>query len=147
MEKKQRLIYYAEQSLIMNVKIKLENETFTFNLDSELRIVEAKKDKQMLDHPRAYGFLKMLYAKVSAKAKDCTIISKKTKSNRLFKLRQDMLVKEAELKIDEDKEYLSTLREQHRWENYKEEIGGCISSYEVRKDLLQTLSANERDKD
>jgi hypothetical protein len=140
-----RLNKYASRSKLMDINITYGKENFKFNLYEELQIIETKKDEQIKGHTQAYAFLLMLQNKLQIKAKDLETQRKKTKAKRLMALRNTSeSVKVAEINIDSDKKYLQAAYESLGAEEVLGIINACVESYTVKKELLQTLSANIR---
>ena len=140
-----KLTEYSSKASFMNVSLEIDGKPYSFNLDIQLKIEEEKMVTHLKEQPRSYAFLCMLRNKVKIeikkKAKDLerkraarynqlaetmekvTDINNKLKSNRLFKEMQDVIDD-----LDEIKSVLDI----------------AVDSFNQRKDILQTLSANLR---
>ena len=143
---------YAKTSDLMNVKITFKAESFHFNLFEELRIDEDTINKEIQEQPSAYAFLAMLHVKLIRVAKDKKAEMEKAYAKRYTHYKGT---------IDEDtnrpypKEYAKemavksnsfneAIQVYHQAEENAGVIGACVKSFEQRKDLIQTLSANLR---
>lgn len=142
-----KLSKYAKESDIMNIDIKYGSERFKFNLNDELVIKETNRDNEIKNHPRSYAFLSMLNVKLKTVVKDLHTELKATYSSRLKAIKDSGKygsVKEAEFAVLRDKKYKALQSKISYVEEKKEEIEVAVRSFEQRKDLLQTLSANTR---
>lgn len=130
---------------VTKIAIKYGDETFRFDLARELAIDETNMKEILETHAQYYGFLMTLHRRINAKTKKLKVILEGTRAKRLTKLRNTYsTVKEAEYQLKFDKAYLKALRAFEKSEDDKELLEACIRSMEVRKDLIQTLAANDR---
>lgn len=140
-----KLNKYASKAKLMHIRIKYNDEVFKFNLFEELQIVETKKNDQIKEHAQSAAFLLMLLKKFEILVKDLDKERKKVKATRLIKLRETSeSVKVAEIRIDSDKKYITAVDALLEVEEVKGVLEACVTSFNDRKELLQTLSANVR---
>jgi len=143
---------YASSSKLMNVRIKYGEELFKFNLFEELVINENKISSEIKDQPGVYGFLLLLHKKLVRISKDLEVevdkkyaelyVSFKRETNpETNKPYADEFSKQMAL---EDKDYNDMKKKYNEAEEKANIIYSCVKSLEVRKDMIQTLSANLR---
>lgn len=146
------LIRYAEKSDLMNVSIIHGDETFKFNLYSELVVSEDRINSEIKEQPSAYAFLGMLHKKLIRKAKDKERIMKKIYAIMFIKFKGDTdeqtgrpiandLAKE---KTIASPRYQKSVKEYIRVQHESDILEVCVLSFEQRSSLIQTLSANIR---
>lgn len=141
-----KLLKFAEDSDIMNLKIRYNKEIFEFNLDEELRINESNLDAHLKGHSRGYAFLAMLHVKLKIKHRDQQKDVKRTKDKFFAKYigkyktntQGEALMYSNHPEIQEKEDSLL------RTEELRDMVEVCVRSFEQRKDLLQTLAANIR---
>lgn len=147
-----KLQRYATKSTIMDVYVELGDETFKFNLNEELMISEEKINNETLVQSSSYAFLSMLYQKLIKASKDAEMEAKKTRAQKFLNWKQDINPETQRPYNDEtascyaevDKKYQEVLK---KWLETQEKcnfLGACVKAFEMRKDLIQTLSANIR---
>ena len=143
---------YSKGSKLMNIKVKYGKEEFKFNLYKELIIDENTLNRELKEQPSLYGFLTLLHKKLIRIKED-----KETEVNKIYadvyidmknnrnqltgKPNADDLCKQtaiADTDYNNAKKVLSKATEQANI------IGSCVRSFEQRKDVIQTLSANLR---
>lgn len=135
---------------VNNIKIIFDGQTIKFNLFKELAINEDRLDKEIKNQPSYYGFLlliqkklltkfenlkqdrKRLYAKLYLQAK------KKTTNGRPYN--DDM----AKAYVEAHPQYVSITKNCIIAKDEADTIYSCIKAFEQRKDLIQTLSSNNR---
>lgn len=149
---KKKLIYYTEKSKIMDIHVRYGEDVFDFNLTEELKVIEEGINEEAKQHPTTYGFLNMLYKRMSIRAKD---LEKKAENtyNRLF------IKYKTSIDENTNKPYpnemakakaLTHLKYIKAYENYSkvkasvEILQAAVESFTARKDIIQTLSANLR---
>lgn len=152
----QRLNKIADTSPLMEVTIKHGGKVINFNLYDEVKIQEAHIAHELANHPGVYSYLLMLQASLINKAKDIEATLKEMESDLwLFyatnsespyytdngKFPTNAIV---EAYINSDKGILMKRKELRKVEMDRDSIIACVKSFEVRKDLIQTLSANLR---
>ncbi len=147
-----KLQKYAIKSQVMEVYIELGDEVFKFNLNEELQISEERINQETLNQASSYAFLSMVHKKLIKAARDAEMEAKKTRAQQYLNWKQD-------INPDTDKPYNDEQCSSHaevsqkyqtalkRWTEIQEKcnvIETCVKSFEMRKDLIQTLSANIR---
>lgn len=147
-----KLNKYAEKSELMAVSITYGSEKFSFNLFSELVVDENKINYEAKVQPSAYAFLGMLHKKLIRRAKDKEREMDKTYATMYIKFKEKIDERTGRPTANElaKERAIASSRYQTSWKEYIEAnhdaniIGVCVSSFEQRKDLIQTLSANIR---
>lgn len=137
----------ATNSSLMVVDIDFNGQKISFDLGLELEIKadDPRLNKKLAEIPRNYAFLMMVLKKLTIEYKRLERRTKSIKAKRLRILREECsTVKEAEILIESDEVYNRAFKKQLKVEEYKDIIDAAVRSYEMRKDLIQTLSANER---
>jgi hypothetical protein len=137
---------YAGKSPIMNIKIRYKDEIFKFNLNEEMRVDEGHVNQKIKSHIRGHAFLNVLAVKLKiqysqakkalARHESSLLMKFKEKGRTIAEAESLMYKKHPELQKQED-ELLAL-------EEFKDTIDACLKSFEMRKDLLQSLSANVR---
>jgi len=141
-----KLVKFAETSDMMNIEVVYGTQTFKFNLDEELRIDESAINKHIKGHVRSYAFLSMLYVKLKIKQRDQGRVIKRIYNNLIAEYKPkyktiteaEAVMRKESKKLREAEDLLGKIEEQH------DLIGVAVRSFEARKDLLQSLSANTR---
>lgn len=147
-----KLLKYAEKSQLSKIKIILGDEEYKFNLYEELKVDEELINEEIESQPRIYSFLSLIYDKL----------------DYIVKLERLQLEKHGEKILDNykgkinpntgraySKEYLSGVLSKNngylikskkliKLELQRNNIKTCLISFQQRKDLIQTLSANRR---
>lgn len=141
-----KLVGFAETSKIMDVAVQYKEEKFEFNLDAELKISESSINSHLKGHVRGYAFLSMLHVKLKIKYRDQGKRIQRLKSKLIYKYKPlYKTVTEAEaVMYKEHKELREMEDDLLRIEELRDIIEVCVRSFESRKDLLQSLSANNR---
>lgn len=140
-----KLIEYAQSSSIMEIKIKYNDQLFKFNLDTELKVQESSIATHLKNQPRGYAFLAMLHKKMVIKVRDASkhYTREKFKKLSVIKPKYDTL-KEAESHLSQDLGLQKLEREILEYEEARDVLEVAVRAFEMRKDLIQTLSANIR---
>lgn len=148
----ERLNKYAKKSALMDVSISYGEEEFHFNLFRELVVDEDKINKEIQEQSSAYAFLAMLHKKLIRVTKDkkaemekayakAYVTNKSTIDPDTNRLYPKETAKEMAIK---DKKFQKTIEAYHQAEENSNILDACVKSFEQRKDLIQTLSANIR---
>lgn len=149
---KGEIIKYARLSNLMNISIFFGDETFKFNLNSEVVVNENKINQEIQDQPSAYAFLGMLYKKLVRKAQDKKREMEKTYGIMFIKFKSqtdlqtnrptanDLAKEQAIVSSRYQKAVIEYIEAQHE----SEILEVCVKSFEQRSSLIQTLSANIR---
>lgn len=143
---------YASTSDLMKVKIIFKSESIKFNLFEELVVDEETINKEIQEQPSSYAFLAMLHVKLIRVAKDKKAEMEKEYAKKYTKFKSTIdeetnrlypkeYAKEMAIKSDSFNEAIQVY---HQAEENAGIIGACVKSFEQRKDLIQTLSANLR---
>ncbi len=142
---------YSSKSKVLDVKIKLGDEVFTFNLHEELAITEDRVQAELLVQASSYAFVGMLHKKLLSVIEDrkLTASNKKASSYLWWKgevnetgrpYSDDYCWAQAEV----DKEYAKAMEELNEAKEKANILEVCVRAFEERKDLIQTVSANNR---
>lgn len=143
---------YANKSELMNISIKYGTEKFTFNLGTELKITEDRINFELKEQPSSYAFLSLLHKKLLRSLND-KLLEKDKEYGRLFNGRKDdtnpdtgkpyndELCKNYALKHDD---YMEVALEVNILREKVGVLETAIRAFEMRKDMIQTLSANIR---
>lgn len=143
---------FIKKNKITQVRIRYKKEFIKFNLYDELQINENIISQELTEQPSYYGFLTLLHKKLTRIMEDLEMEKDKTYS-RLYLSKKDEVNKSTSRPYPDDsckayalqhEEYISVYK---KYTSAKEDagiIGGCVKSFEQRKDILQTLSANNR---
>lgn len=145
---------YSKTSDLNNIKIKVGDETFKFNLYEELAINENIINAEIRNQPSIYGFLGMLLTKVN-RIKDDAEKEKEKVFAILFSQYKDKFSENTQKTYTDDaakamatknKKYQEALTKYHQAKQNSSTIYTVVKSFEQRYSLIQTLSANLRDK-
>ena len=147
-----KLDKYAENSTLMDIFIKYNTEKFKFNLFEEIKIKESQISLELMDQPTKYGFLTLLHTNliklhgdkelsVNRAYAKAYVKYKKENNKETGKPNPDELCKQM-AEIDQD--YCKYQDELIQAKFDMNRINACVRSFEQRKDILQTLSANKR---
>lgn len=142
----------ASKSKINEIKIRYQGETFKFNLNEELSINPHKISQELKEQPGYYGFLLLLRNRLLTikedleRQKDKTYahvyltFSEKTnpKTNRPYS------DKAAIQKALDSTKYNDAVEKYLKAKQDYNDINSCVSSFEQRANMIQTLSANIR---
>ncbi len=155
MEKKRKyrpLIELAKTSNLMMLTINNGEELFTFNLYEELKLSKLSHKDNIISQPPIYGFLTMNLHKLELRRNTLEISLERARAKSL-KIWKDKINPhtrrphtddycKAMVELDKKVKELSI-----QYINIKYDLGriqACVRAFEQRKDLLQTLSANDR---
>jgi hypothetical protein len=142
---------YAKKAQLMEVSVKLGEESFSFNLFEELTITEARINAELFIQPNSYAFVGMLYKRLLAviddrkleatKARATSYLWWKGERNDFDKPYSDDY---CQAQADIDKDYLEKLVALNEAKEKAGILEICVRAFEERKDLIQTISANNR---
>ena len=147
-----RIQKYAGKSRLMDIHIQLGDEVFRFNLYEELAISEARINTELKEQASSYAFLGMLHKKLIRSAKDKELEVVKVYNEGYIKFKAE-INEETGKPINDDlakakaattKEYKSACNIAADIKEKMDIIKVCVDSFEQRKDLIQTISANLR---
>jgi len=147
-----RIKKYASSSSLMDIKITYGDETFEFNLFDELVVDENKINQEIQEQPSAFAFLAMLHKKLLRISKDKKAELEQMYAraymrwkNKMDSETQRLYPKESAKELaTKSPEYQKAIKIYHQAEENWGVIDACVKSFEQRKDLIQTLSANIR---
>jgi uncharacterized membrane-anchored protein YhcB (DUF1043 family) len=139
---------YSKTSSVMDVKLEYNGKVYKFNLYKELKIDGNSTTNQLLTHTTSYAFVAMLHKKLIIRYKEASkaLASNKNRLIPLIKNKYNMSsLKEAEAHLYKNNKVIKEKeKELLRLEEVKDLMEVVVRSFEYRKDLLQTLSANIR---
>ena len=139
-----KLIEYSSTSPIMDIKIKLNDKVYAFNLDKELRISENRVGAHLMNQARSYAFVAMLHKKLIIKVRDHQKHIARVRDLAISRHTDSMGIMAAKAKSANDPKLKKLEDELMHIEEARDTIEVCVRSFEMRKDLIQTLSANIR---
>ena len=139
-----KLIEFSSTSPIMDIKIKLNDKVYAFNLDKELRISENRVGAHLMNQARSYAFVAMLHKKLIIKVRDHQKHIARVRDLAISKHTDSMGIMAAKAKSANDPQLKKLEDELMHIEEARDTIEVCVRSFEMRKDLIQTLSANIR---
>jgi hypothetical protein len=151
MGKKGNLNLLSRKARLMNVKIQYGDDLIKFNLYSEIKIDENLINDELQSQPSVYAFLTMLHKKLIKSAKEAEAHKKQLWAKLYLKYKDgvgqygrapsDDVCK---AKVEKNKEYQEAIKLLIIAESNRDDIQACVEVFEQRKDILQTLSANQR---
>lgn len=139
-----------KKSGLNTISITYNGEKIRFNLFRELRITDANIDREIKYQPSHYGFLALLHKKLLTRFEEL-----KTEKNRLW----GHLYLSAKEKVhagrpyndemckayaDSHKKYIAAHKACIQAKDDADTIFAIVKAFEQRKDLIQTLSSNNR---
>lgn len=140
-----KIIEYSKNSDLMKIKIEYGGKVYGFNLDEELQIAETFMAKNMKNQPRQYAFLAMLHKKLIILSRDTNQELSRKKNELMAKIKPNFsTVKEADAHVAADKSVVALQNKLLRIDEMVSTMEVAVRAFEMRKDLLQTLSANIR---
>lgn len=147
-----RLKRLATKSSILDINLKISGEKVKFNLLEELQINTRKVNEELMEQPTHFAYLSLLMVKTK-QIKDQKEHALEKVRNAIFIDYKDDIDNNtgrpysndlAEAYITEQDEYQEALKEYQEAETNFLQIKTCVDSFQQRKDLLQSLSANIR---
>jgi hypothetical protein len=140
-----KLVKYASKAKFMNVNILLDGKTYSFNLDTELKVQLTRLTGEIKDQPRQYAFLAMLRQKLVVKQRDLEKELKRKKDGMFVNYKKTIeKVTEANAKVNTDKDVQKMQDRVDHIADLKHVLDICLTAFDQRGRLIQTLSANER---
>jgi hypothetical protein len=141
----------AEKSDLMNIDIMYNGKRVRFNLFEELQVKETNINTELKKHASSYSFLTQLLVHLE---KQTSILEseskaawskvfvqlKKVKGDNGRPLNDDV----AKARADKHPIYMKALKKSIEIKFQKNLIARAVQSFETRKDLIQSLSANLR---
>lgn len=139
------------KSKVNAISITYNGENIKFNLFDEVQISMVSLDRELKNQPSYYGFLLLLHKKLSTRVEELKLERKKlwgelyleaktstTQNGRPFT--DDM----SKAWVECHKEYVLASRKCIRARDEADLLFACVKAFEQRKDLMQTLSSNQR---
>lgn len=147
-----RLNKYARKSDLMNVQIKYGDEMFRFNLYQETKIKEESINQELQNQPSSYAFLIMLHKKLIGVKSSTESLKDRAYAKAFIGYKTSVddstgraTSKEvAKEKAQIHKKYIEAEQAYLKANLNCNIIEACVRAFEQRKDILQTLSANQR---
>lgn len=138
-------------STLPNIRVKYGEEVFKFNLFEELGINENQLDKEIKEQPSYYGFLFMLHKKLKTRFEtlkqerirleaELFLQYKNEKQSNGRPLNDEM----AKASVLTDKAYVKLTSQCIKAKDDEDSLFACVQAFSQRKDLIQTLSSNNR---
>lgn len=146
----------AAGSSLMKVEILYEGKRIKFNLYEELNIQTDRINTEIKDQPKIYGFISMLLKATRKEARRLelqkeTALSKaifeltSSKGSRYFKQKGTYCPANMAKEIGKsDPMYVMASKKHARMKGQEEDLESIVKSFEMRAQLIQTLSANKR---
>lgn len=140
-----KLVNIVEESKWMRYRISTGDEVVKINLSKELLIDEDRITKEVMEHPRIFGYLTRVHKFLVKEAKNADLKRKKVRAIVLEKLVEEgNAVTRAREIIDRDPRYLKAAKGAIEAEYKMDTLAGILEAFKHRKDLIQTLSATLR---
>lgn len=147
-----RLKDISSNSKVNEIKIKYGGETFKFNLNEELSINTNKLNQEIKDQPSYYGFLLLLRNRLLTIKEDLERQKDKVYAHQYLKTcdkinpstNRPYSDKAAIQKALASVEYNSISKEYFKARQDFNDINSCVTAFEQRSSLIQSLSANLR---
>lgn len=148
-----KLLSFAEKSTLMNIRIKYGTENFQFNLFEELQVNENIINDEIKVQPSISGFLGTLLTKLERIREDKEAEMQKI-YHKLFALNKAKVVESGRYASDDlaksmaiaNRKYQDALKNYLIAKENASHIKTCVNAFEQRSFLIQTLSANLRNK-
>jgi hypothetical protein len=148
-----KLLSFAEKSTLMNIRIKYGTESFQFNLFEELQVNENIINDEIKVQPSISGFLGTLLTKLERIREDKEAEMQKI-YHKLFALNKSKVVESGRYASDDlsksmaiaNRKYQDALKNYLIAKENASHIKTCVNAFEQRSFLIQTLSANLRNK-
>lgn len=147
-----RLSQFAKKSDLLKIKIQYGKKAYEFNLYDELAMDEDNINKGLKTHITSYAFLAMLHKKC-IKAKQQLEAQRKQIYARKYEAFKDQKNESTgrpfsndlvDLKIQKSPSYIKITDQMFEAIHQCEILEVCVRSFEDRKDIMQSLSANLR---
>lgn len=149
---KSKLNKYASKSELMNMSIKYGDEHFKFNLFEELAINENVINKELRGQTQSQAFLAILHKKLIRLAADKKIELDKQKARVWLKGKKDQINGRVPTKedlramVDADIKSIKLSQLVVDLEHQCNLLETCVRTFETRAHMLQTVSANTRNR-
>jgi len=147
-----KLLMHAKDSSLMDINIQYGEETVRFNLFKEVKIKKVEMRGEILTQPQIYAFLSMLQKKFELYRAELEIRESRAWAKALKKWKGKTNPKTGRpfnedycnSMVELDKDYNTARKKKIAVIYDLGRINACVRAFEQRKDLIQTLSANER---
>lgn len=140
-----KLTEYSAKASFMNVSLEIDGKPYSFNLDIQLKIEETRLVSILKEQPRAYAFLCMLRNKVKIEIKKKAKELERKRAGLYNTLAKDMdKVTDINNKLKSNKNLRGMQDRIDDLDEVKSVLDIAVDSFNQRKDILQTLSANLR---
>lgn len=134
------------------ISVQYGNELITFNLNSELRINDDDLQGELITQPKYYGFLLLLQKKLTTefeilKQRRKTIWAKlylRAKGKMIEGTARQYTEEMAKSWADSHKDFQRITSQCIAAKDDADTIFAAVKAFEQRKDILQTLSSNNR---
>lgn len=145
---------FAAKSKLMEISITYGNEVFSFNLNEELQISEERLQREITEQPSSFAFLSMLHKKLLKSAKDLEMKMKAVRAQQYLNWKQDINPDTGRPYSDDQADAYAEVSKKYRealsiYLNALDQVNTietAVKSFEMRSNLIQTLSANSRSK-
>lgn len=147
-----KILKYATASDLMNIEITIGAEKFKFNLFKELSINNSDLNTEISIQPQMYGFLGMVVSRLSKNLEEAEA-TKKRMAAKLYVRFKDQKSKltgrpnsddVCKALVEKSKSYKKVVSRYLKAREQLQIIQNSLESFKQRKDLLQTLSSNNR---
>lgn len=147
-----KLKKYSKGSNLMNIKIKYGSEKFSFNLYQEMIVNENTINKEIKEQSTHYAFLSMLQTRLARSRDDTQAEFEKIEAGLYIEFKEEINPNTSreyskdtvEMLVKNEKKYQEALNKLNKIKDSYRTISSCVKSFEQRKDLIQSLSANIR---
>lgn len=148
-----KLQKYAQKSSVMAITIILDNgEKFRFNLHEELKISEEKLNFEAIEQSSSYAFLGMLYRRLVKATDDrkmemtkaWAVAYSSTKGQTNEQTGRPYADDLAKAMADMDDDYIEAVKVYTDAKYKAGMLETCVTAFEQRASLIQTISANNR---
>lgn len=135
----------------MNIDIHYNGKRYKFNMYDELQIKETHLNSDLKSHAGSYSFLTQLLVHLETLVDELEEKKKRTLDKAYIKYKgmpgvgnRPMSDDLAKAKANVNKDHQAAIKELIQVKHSKNTILRAVRSYEAKKDLIQSLSANLR---
>lgn len=129
----------------MNIRIDDGKNKFTFNLHKELKVIDDTVTNSAKEQPAIYAYLSMLHKRAISIVKNLEVELDDAKAKAISRLYEKTGNKSfSKDTFMNNKKYKKIFIDLIKAENYRDDLMSCVRAFEQRKDLIQTISANNR---
>jgi len=149
---KSRLLKHAMTSPLMEINLTIGDEHIKFNLHTEIKIRDSIMHKGLKNQPSHYGFLTMLHKNLVKTLMEAKVKEKKAFAHAYLTHKKKINTETnrpnsddvAKQKAERDIRYIKSQKSVISIQYDASRIESCVRAFEMKKDILQTLSANLR---